>query len=58
MIYLEIKQNLKFNWKLKFEIEKKELDELTKKNIVGVDPGKKFLVYMIDDNGNKLRLTL
>jgi hypothetical protein len=37
------------------DFEKKELDELNKKNIVGVDPGKKFLVYMIDDNGNKLK---
>ncbi len=32
-----------------------ELTELNKKNVVGVDPGKRFLVYMVDDKGKTLK---
>ena len=34
-----------------------QLDDLKPRNIVGCDPGKRSLVYMMDDNGNKLQYT-
>jgi len=34
-----------------------QLDTLTNRNIVGCDPGKHSLVYMMDSNGNKLQYT-
>jgi len=34
-----------------------QLDSLKEKNIVGCDPGKRSLVYMMDKNGNKLQYT-
>ena len=53
--YLQEYQNIEALSNPSLDISSKKLDELNKKNIVGVDPGKKFLVYMIDDNGNKLK---
>lgn len=32
-----------------------ELKEFETKNIVGLDPGKKFMAYMVDKDGNKLK---
>lgn len=37
------------------ECSDNELKEFTTQNIVGLDPGKKFLAYMIDENNNKLK---
>ena len=34
-----------------------QLDDLKPRNIVGCDPGKRSLVYMMDDKGNKLQYT-
>ncbi|NDA90527.1 MAG: hypothetical protein EBY20_06455, partial [Alphaproteobacteria bacterium] len=34
-----------------------QLTELAPRNIVGCDPGKRSLVYMMDDKGNKLQYT-
>jgi hypothetical protein len=34
-----------------------QLKELAPRNIVGCDPGKRSLVYMMDDKGNKLQYT-
>ena len=39
------------------DLSKEQLDELKSKNIVGCDPGKRSLVYMMDGNGNKLQYT-
>jgi hypothetical protein len=39
------------------DLSKEQLDELKPKNIVGCDPGKRSLVYMMDANGNKLQYT-
>lgn len=39
------------------DLSKEHLDELKPKNIVGCDPGKRSLVYMMDANGNKLQYT-
>ena len=35
----------------------KQLKEVAPRNIVGCDPGKRSLVYMMDDKGNKLQYT-
>lgn len=43
------------NYRYIEDLTRKELTEYNKKNIVGVDPGKKWLVYMVDDNNNTLR---
>jgi hypothetical protein len=32
-----------------------DLKSFSKRNIIGVDPGKKFLLYMVDDNRNTLK---
>uniref|UniRef100_A0A6C0CNI7 Transposase n=1 Tax=viral metagenome TaxID=1070528 RepID=A0A6C0CNI7_9ZZZZ len=37
------------------DLSKEQLDELKPRNIVGCDPGKRSLVYMMDSNGNKLQ---
>jgi hypothetical protein len=39
------------------DLSKEQLDILKDRNIVGCDPGKHSLVYMIDKNGNKLQYT-
>ena len=39
------------------DLSKEQLDTLKDKNIVGCDPGKRSLVYMMDKNGNKLQYT-
>jgi hypothetical protein len=39
------------------DLSKEQLDELKPRNIVGCDPGKRSLVYMMDSNGNKLQYT-
>jgi len=39
------------------DLSKEQLDNLKKRNIVGCDPGKRSLVYMMDKNGNKLQYT-
>jgi len=39
------------------DLSKEQLDELKSRNIVGCDPGKRSLVYMMDGNGNKLQYT-
>jgi len=39
------------------DLTKEQLDTLKDRNIVGCDPGKHSLVYMIDKNGNKLEYT-
>ena len=39
------------------DLSKEQLDTLKKRNIVGCDPGKRNLVYMMDKNGNKLQYT-
>ena len=39
------------------DLSKEQLDELKPRNIVGCDPGKHSLVYMMDKNGNKLEYT-
>ena len=38
-------------------LSKEKLDELKPRNIVGLDPGKRNLVYMIDETGKKLQYT-
>ena len=39
------------------DLSKEQLDTLKERNIVGCDPGKRSLVYMTDNNGNKLQYT-
>jgi hypothetical protein len=39
------------------DLSREQLDELKPRNIVGCDPGKRSLVYMMDGNGNKLQYT-
>ena len=39
------------------DLSKEQLDELSHRTIVGCDPGKRNLVYMMDDKGNKLQYT-
>ena len=39
------------------DLSKEQLDTLKEKNIVGCDPGKRSLVYMMDKHGNKLQYT-
>ena len=39
------------------DLTKEQLDTLKDRNIVGCDPGKHSLVYMMDKNGNKLQYT-
>jgi hypothetical protein len=39
------------------DLSKEQLDELKQRNIVGCDPGKRSLVYMMDSNGKKLQYT-
>jgi hypothetical protein len=39
------------------DLSKEELDTLKDRNIVGCDPGKHSLVYMMDKKGNKLEYT-
>jgi hypothetical protein len=39
------------------DLSKEQLDALKDRNIVGCDPGKRSLVYMMDKNGNKLQYT-
>ena len=39
------------------DLAKEQLDELKSRNIIGCDPGKRNLVYMIDENGKKLQYT-
>ena len=39
------------------DLSKEKLDTLKDRNIVGCDPGKRSLVYMMDKNGNKLQYT-
>jgi len=39
------------------DLSKEELDTLKDRNIVGCDPGKHSLVYMMDKQGNKLEYT-
>jgi len=39
------------------DLSKEQLDTLKDRNIVGCDPGKHSLVYMMDKNGNKLQFT-
>jgi hypothetical protein len=37
------------------DFDDNDLTELSKKNVVGVDPGKRFLVYMVDDKGKTVK---
>jgi hypothetical protein len=39
------------------DLSKEQLDTLKDRNIVGCDPGKRSLVYMMDKNGNQLQYT-
>ena len=39
------------------ELDKQQLENLKPRNIVGLDPGKRSLVYMMDGQGNKLQYT-
>ena len=39
------------------DLSKEQLKEVAPRNIVGCDPGKRSLVYMMDDKGNKLQYT-
>jgi hypothetical protein len=39
------------------DLTKEQLDTLKDRNIIGCDPGKHSLVYMMDKNGNKLEYT-
>jgi len=39
------------------DLSKEQLDKLKPRNIVGCDPGKRSLVYMMDSNGKKLQYT-
>lgn len=38
-------------------LSKEQLETLSNKTIIGCDPGKRSLVYMIDNKGNKLQYT-
>jgi hypothetical protein len=40
------------------ELSKDELDKLKDRKIIGCDPGKGSMVYMMDEEGNKLRYTV
>jgi hypothetical protein len=39
------------------DLSKEQLEALRDRNVVGCDPGKKSMVYMVDDKGNKLQYT-
>ena len=39
------------------DLSKEQLDKLKDRNIIGCDPGKRSLVYMMDKNGKKLQYT-
>jgi hypothetical protein len=39
------------------DLSKEQLDTFSDRNVVGCDPGKHSLVYMMDNNGNKLQYT-
>jgi hypothetical protein len=39
------------------DLPKEQLDNLKEQNVVGCDPGKRSLVYMMDKHGNKLQYT-
>lgn len=39
------------------DLSKEQLDQLKDRNVIGCDPGKRSLVYMIDKNRNKLQYT-
>ena len=39
------------------DLSKEQLDTLKDRNIIGCDPGKRSLVYMMDNKGNKLQYT-
>lgn len=39
------------------DLTKEQLDQLKDRNVIGCDPGKRLLVYMIDKDGNKLQYT-
>ena len=39
------------------DLSTEQLKEVAPRNIVGCDPGKRSLVYMMDDKGNKLQYT-
>jgi len=39
------------------DLSKSQLEELKPRNVIGCDPGKRNLVYMIDENGKKLQYT-
>ena len=39
------------------DLTREQLKEVSSRNIVGCDPGKRSLVYMMDDKGNKLQYT-
>ena len=39
------------------DLSKEQLDSLKERNIVGCDPGKRSLVYMMDAQGNKIQYT-
>ena len=39
------------------DLSKEQLDTIKERNIVGCDPGKRSLVYMMDKNGKKLQYT-
>ena len=39
------------------DLSKEQLETLTDRTIIGCDPGKRSLVYMMDNNGNKLQYT-
>jgi len=39
------------------DLSTEQLTEVASRNIVGCDPGKRSLVYMMDSNGNKLQYT-
>jgi hypothetical protein len=43
--------------KAKLDLSKKQLDMLKERTIIGCDPGKRSLVYMMDNKGNKLQYT-
>jgi hypothetical protein len=39
------------------ELDKQQLENLQSRNIIGLDPGKRSMVYMMDGQGNKLQYT-
>jgi hypothetical protein len=39
------------------DLTKEQLEPLKDRNVIGCDPGKRSLVYMVDQNGNKLQYT-